>query len=431
MHDHSSISTFQVVPVDSIFVGERQRREVPDEHIKELTKDILENGLIHAPSVDLNGNLIAGWCRLQAIKSITTEYRYGTVMVQPRFVPIVKIKEPDERILFRIELSENLRRKNLSPLDEARAIAKLHAMFKEQNPLQTLAETGKAIDEIRGDERTEDRQRGEVADALLLDSFANDPDVAKAQSRREAVRIAKKKLEQELFGGLAALTEQKNSDLILIEGSCLDILPTLQAETFHGIVTDPPYGMGADNFGEQTSATGHQYEDDSETAARIANLILHEGFRLCKPNAHLYMFCDIRMWPTLADLARKYGWTPFATPLIWHKPGLGHAPQPGYFGRRYECILFAQKGNRKLSKSASDVFSYPAVKQKIYAAQKPVELLADILGLSFYPGEHILDPCVGSGSIFRAAKLQKLKCTGIEVNEVAIGLAKSAILEDK
>ncbi len=27
-------------------------------------------------------------------------------------------------------------------------------------------------------------------------------------------------------------------------GSCLDILPTLEAESFDSIVTDPPYGLG-------------------------------------------------------------------------------------------------------------------------------------------------------------------------------------------
>ncbi len=74
---------------------------------------------------------------------------------------------------------------------------------------------------------------------------------------------------------------------------------------------------------------------------------------------------------------------------------------------------------------------YPAVKNKIYAAQKPVELLQEILGLSFYPGEHVLDPCVGSGSLFRAGKLAKLRVTGIELNPLAINLAKAAIAEGK
>jgi DNA modification methylase len=75
------------------------------------------------------------------------------------------------------------------------------------------------------------------------------------------------------------------------------------------------------------------------------------------------------------------------------------------------------------------VFVHPAVKDKLYAAQKPVELLKEIMALSFYPGECVLDPCCGSGSIYRAAAASKLKCTGIELNPTAIGLAKAAIAE--
>ena len=426
------MSTYvELLPVDGIFVGERQRKDYPEKHILELREDIIRDGLIHAIATDLSTNLVVGGCRLQAVKGITVPYRYGQLVVEPGYIPVVRINQGDERVLFRIELHENLRRKNLSPVEEAQAIAKLHNMFKGENPEQTRADTGAALDAIRGEApRLAPAQAKEIGDALLLDSFATDPDVKKAATRHEAVRIAKKKLEQEFLGGLGALQATKaklDSDYVLLEGSCVEILPTLAPNSFSGIVTDPPYGMDADKFGEQSSATGHQYEDDAETALWIATSILANGFKLCKDDAHLYMFCDIRLWPTLAETSRLHGWLPFATPLIWYKPGLGHAPQPGYFGRRYECLLFAQKGNRKLSKSASDVFTYPAVKDKVYAAEKPTTLLEEILGLSFYPGEHILDPCVGSGSIFKAARAQKIKCTGIELNSIAIGLSKAAI----
>jgi DNA modification methylase len=419
----------ELVRTDDIYVGERQRKEYPDKYIEELRGDILRDGLIHAIATNMNYNLVVGGCRLRAIQGITQPYKYGSQEIPAGYIPVVRINEGDDRVLFRIELHENLRRKNLTPVEEAQAITKLHHMFKESNPDQSRAETGAALDAVRGNTpRLPPAQIQEVSDSLLLDSFADDPEVKRAATRREAVRIAKKKLEQEFLGGLGALqVSNVNSDFTLIQGKCEEVFARLPAESFNGIVTDPPYGMGADDFGEQTSATGHQYKDDIETALDVATIILRDGYHLCKPDAHLYMFCDIRQWPLLCALAKEYKWLPFATPLIWHKPGLGHAPQPGYFGRRYECLLFAQKGNRKLSKSASDVLTYPAVKDKVYAAQKPTELLSEILSLSFYPGEHILDPCVGSGSLFRAAKMNKMKATGIDDNPIAIGLARSMI----
>jgi DNA modification methylase len=420
-----------VVPCSSIHVGERQRKEIDDKHVQQLRNDISENGLIHAPSITPEGELIAGFCRLSAIISIESPYRYGSAIIQPGFIPVVAVTEGDERVLFRIELAENLRRKNLSPVDEASAISKLHEYFKQENPLQTPFETGQKLDELRGGEtRSFTNTNKEVAQALIIEQFSKDPDVLNAKTKAEAFKIASKKLEQQFSTGLGAiqsLRAKPSSDFTLLEGSCIDIMPTLTPESFSGIVTDPPYGMDADKFGEQSHAMGHQYEDSEETALLVAGSILSIGYKLCKPDAHLYMFCDIRLWPRLVNMCKSIGWQPFATPIIWYKPGLGHAPQPGFFGRRYEAILFAQKGNRKLARSAADVLVCPSVKEKIYAAQKPLALLQEILGLSFYPGEHVLDPCVGSGSLFRAGKLAKVKVTGIELNEVGIGLAKATL----
>jgi len=420
-----------IVKIDSITVGERQRSEVDANHIKDLTFDIVHDGLIHAPVVDTNQKLVVGFNRLQACKAIAIPYRYGQMIINPGDIPVNVVKEFDEKVLFRIELSENMKRKNLSPADEAKAIAKLHSLFaEERGDAHSKADTGAALDGMRSEApRTEAARHKEVADSLIINSFADDPDVKKAKTRAEALRIANKKLEQAFIGGLGAKIQPKSNDFTLLEGEAQTYWDHLHDASFDGIVCDPPYGIDADEFGEQSHAVGHQYKDSRDSAIVFINTILEQGYHKCKSDAHLYLFCDIRLWPYLAGTAASFGWKPFATPLIWHKPGLGHAPQPGYFGRRYECILFAQKGNRKLSKSASDVFVYPAVKDKIYAAQKPVELLVDLLALSFYPGELVLDPCCGSGSIFRAAKLAKLRATGIEPNPIAIGLSKNAISE--
>jgi site-specific DNA-methyltransferase (adenine-specific) len=197
----------------------------------------------------------------------------------------------------------------------------------------------------------------------------------------------------------------------------------------NGIITDPPYGMGADTFGDQTFKLGHEYEDDEESALRVASSILHQGFRVCKDAAHLYMFCDIRLWSDLKSIAQAAGWQAYPTPLIWHKPNVGHAPQPGFFLRRYEAILFARKGNRTLRTSASDVIECPAPTDKQHAAQKPHELIARLMQLSFLPGEHVLDPCAGSGTVFRAAKASNLLATGIELNPQFVNQCKVIIGE--
>lgn len=420
----------QIIPITQVSFGDRQRSDTPEDHISELAQDIQENGLIHAITLAESNRLVAGFCRLNAIGRLGKEYYYAGKPVPAGHVPVVYTHLVDEGALFRLELSENLRRKNLSPMDEARAIAKLHKLLSANTPGWTRADTGQEIDRTRGVEpRTPQAAREEVGDSLLLDSFANDPDVAKAKTRSEAVKIAKKKLQSEFTASLGALAGIVDTPHKFYEGDCREILTTLPDASVSCIITDPPYGMGADTFGEQTHSMGHQYEDTVELAISIATAVFKEGARVCKPDAHAYLFCDPRRFAELQELARAHGWTPWATPLIWHKPGLGHAPQPGFFGRRYEMILFAQRGNRKLSKSASDVFEFPALKDKLHAAQKPAELYAVLASLSAFPGEVLLDPCAGAGTIFRAAKLGGYNAVGIEADALYANICRSVIAE--
>jgi site-specific DNA-methyltransferase (adenine-specific) len=99
-------------------------------------------------------------------------------------------------------------------------------------------------------------------------------------------------------------------------------------------------------------------------------------------------------------------------------------PRPEHGPRRtYECILFASKGDRKILKVANDVLAYPNVAEKDHGAQKPVELFADLLSRSCYPGEQVLDPFMGSGTIFPAASKERLIATGCEINQEYYNLA--------
>jgi DNA modification methylase len=417
-----------VVPIESIHIGERQRSDVPTSHIEELAKDIQENGLIHAITIDKSNELRAGFCRLSAIQSLKAGFFYASEFISPGFVPVAVVHHDDERSLFRLELMENLRRKNLSPIDEAKAIARMHRMLTADNPAWNEADTGKQLDKIRNTDRSVDKSRTEISESLLIDSFAGDPEVGKAKSRSDAVKIAKRKLEQQFMSGLGALMQTNTgTKYSLLEGDCQLLLHDLPLASFAGIITDPPYGIDADTFGEQAMISGHQYADTKENAASIAEEIFKLGFDLCQDDAHLYMFCDIRNFAALQLLARKHQWKTFDTPLIWSKPGIGHAPQPGFFSRRYEAILFAQKGNRKLSKSQSDVIEIPPLKDKIHAAQKPVDLFKVLMGLSFFPGERVLDPCAGAGTIFRAAHACNLEATGIEQDSKYANICREAI----
>jgi DNA modification methylase len=188
--------------------------------------------------------------------------------------------------------------------------------------------------------------------------------------------------------------------------------------------------MGADEFGDSGGLAegSHAYADDSITALRCYKALATEGFRVAKPQAHLYAFCDIDMFPTIKLLFSDAGWWVFRTPLIWYKRHGMRAPWPE-FGpqRKYETILYAVKGKRNALKMAGDVLTYPPDSNLGHAAQKPVELFRELLCRSCRPGDTVLDPFCGTGTIFPAAHALKVAATGVEIDQASYGIAVKRI----
>jgi site-specific DNA-methyltransferase (adenine-specific) len=192
----------------------------------------------------------------------------------------------------------------------------------------------------------------------------------------------------------------------------------------------PPYGIGANTFGEQTSAEGHEYDDTEEAALRLIDRILAAADGVLKETASVFIFCDIRRWTAIESLLAASGWYVWQTPLIWDKGGLGHCPRPGYGPKRaYECIVYGFRGDFRTLKTGSDVLRYPAVFDKTHAAEKPVALLEELLSWVGLAGTSVLDPTCGSGSTLLAARSLNMKATGIELSEKFANIANARLAE--
>lgn len=406
---------------------DRQRTDPGD--VESLAQSIVKNGLFHAPIVADDGvTIIAGARRAAAVRLLnerSTGFRYGNNDMPPGILPTIQFSDLDDYGQQSIELEENLRRKQLTPIEEARAITKLHEMLKILNPSQTKGETATALGELR-DKPSVPGDDHRITQALLVDRFHEDPDVARADSLKSAFNIAKKKAEIELRAALGAKVVVESKHRIIHGGFTVK---TIEEEmTFDCVIADPPYGVGADSFGDKAFNEGHEYEDDVESALTFCDFILRRCFDLCKLEAHLYMFCDISHFLTLKSYARDAGWHPWRVPIIWNKGGQGHAPRIEHGPRRnYEAILFASKGNKKTRVLKGDVISIAAERDRVHAAQKPMELYRDLLERSCHPSENVLDPCCGSGTVFPAAEALGAIATGIERDEKYANICRQRI----
>ena len=203
----------------------------------------------------------------------------------------------------------------------------------------------------------------------------------------------------------------------------------MESDQFSCIIADPPYGVEAGAFGD-AAKLAHRYTDTPAAARDIAECIFAEAARVAKSQAHLYLFCDIAQFTALQEIAASHGWKPWRTPLVWHKGTSGFAPMmSGGWRRTYELILFASKGHMPLNSLADDVIRISNLRDKVHAAQKPDDLYASLIKCSCIPGDQILDPCCGSGTIFRAAAGTSTIATGIELDPDAHGQALLAIQE--
>ena len=112
----------------------------------------------------------------------------------------------------------------------------------------------------------------------------------------------------------------------------------------------------------------------------------------------------------------------FWKPIVWDKQKIGM----GYHYRsRYEMILFFEKGKRKLNDlSIADVIQCPRIFRG-YPTEKPVPVSEILIRQSTQPGECIIDPFMGSGSVGLAALQQNRDFLGNDICAEAVGISQT------
>ena len=184
-------------------------------------------------------------------------------------------------------------------------------------------------------------------------------------------------------------------------GDCREILPTLGR--FDLLLTDPPYGIGADNRARILSrgklATPKDYGESNWDSAPVDNWTLQTAIG-CAGNQVVWGGNYFNVAPSSCWLVwdKKNGTNDFADcELAWTN-----------FDRAVR--KFEYRWNGMLQEHAGDK------KEQRFHPQKPVPLMRWCL--TFAPdAQSIFDPFMGSGTTLVAAKLEGRKAVGIEINQ--------------
>lgn len=425
---------------------ERQRKEFNPEYIQQLAGSIDANGLINPvvvrKGIDGQYILVAGECRIRAMHimwSMGLDVRHGTSRFIEGHAPCTLFTDLDELAAQEIEFEENARRRDLTWQERASAEAKLLALRrarataegKTEAALPTHTDIAK---EVYGPSTASaNNVRRDIAVAAHLD----DPEIAKASTAQDAFKILKRREElaksAELARSVGATFSSALHDMRL--GDCLEVMVELPPFTFDVILTDPPYGIDADQFGDSgggRSKGSHFYDDSWTEWNRLLTKCAPLWFGLAKPQAHLYMFCDIDNFVMAKQLMIEAGWWVHRTPLTWVNPRSQRIPWPQHGPqRKTQWILYGVKGKRPVLKILSDLLVYPTDENLNHQAQKPIALLADLLSRSVRAGDTVLDSFGGTGSTMVAAHEVKCRATIIERDEAAYGIAAARLKELK
>ena len=199
----------------------------------------------------------------------------------------------------------------------------------------------------------------------------------------------------------------------MIEGDCLEILPSLPNCHFDLVLTDPPYAMPV-SFYEGRNVK-RRWSDSSILTAWF-RLVAQAIRPKMKPDSMLAVFANANavaaFWPVLYEM------TTVLQLVVWDKGSLGMGAP---FRVQTEFVIVGSFGATwQRNKATANVFRYPRVHHadRLHQAQKPDSLMADLVHHLCPDEGRVLDPFAGSGAVNRACARLGIESVSIEWDSV-------------
>lgn len=184
-------------------------------------------------------------------------------------------------------------------------------------------------------------------------------------------------------------------------------MATLPARSVDFILTDPPYIA---SFKARDGRTVRN--DDNDAWLKPAYAEMH---RVLKRDAFAISFYG---WPK-ADLffdAWKSAGFRIAGHIVFRKR---YASRTAFLQYRHEQAMLLVKGNPdRPPNPLPDVIDMPYSGNRLHPTQKPTAILEPLIDSFSRPGDTVLDPFAGSGSILVAARARSRNTIGIELDPV-------------
>lgn len=215
----------------------------------------------------------------------------------------------------------------------------------------------------------------------------------------------------------------------LNQGDAVEWLRSISSASVDLVVTDPPYeSLEKHRSIGTTTRLKHSKSSSNDWFSIFPNSrfedLFREVWRVLKKNTHFYLFCDASTMFVAKPIAESVGFR-FWKPLVWDKKKIGM----GYHYRsRCEFILFFEKGKRKiLDLGIPDVLEAPRILHG-YPTEKPAAISRILISQSSLPGELVLDPFMGAGSVGVASVELGRNFNGNDLSAKAVEITRERLV---
>ena len=217
----------------------------------------------------------------------------------------------------------------------------------------------------------------------------------------------------------------------LYHGDAFEVLSGMAEASVDCVITDPPYTERTHGMAKTNKGAGHRvraidfaaFSDDDLRAALVeCGRVSRRWVVSSLDYAHAFEF-DAN--PPAGLRALRVG--------VWVKPNPMPQISADRPGQGWEAILFLHREDVKPHWSGggrAGVWTFPVVQGAGHPTTKPLPMVADWVRLFTDPGNVILDPFAGSGTTLRAAKDERRKAIGVELEERYCEIAARRLAQD-
>ena len=393
--------------ITDIKVSRERFRDVDDSTLNALCDSLLRFGQLQDIIVDDTMELLDGMHRLSAARALGWSHIGGMLK-----------SDVSETFAREIELETNIRRKDMTWQERAKAISEIDNLKRKTDPGWGQQQTAAVVGATR---------RADISDAIKITKMMElFPEISSAKNISRAMNMAVRKAH--LVGRMMdAETEVKTDTKLAIEdriflGDSVEVIKTFPDDSVDCIITDPPFGLNYYTKVNSAVSVSSPYEDSPESYRRILSMI-PDLYRVLKPDSFCVWFFGMTWYPEVRQAFRDAGFTVDDIPIIWDRTdSKTYTNRPDrYFTRGYDVALHAFKGNPVIvQKAKANIIRIPPVNndERETMVERPIELYAELIRRLTLPNQVVADFFVGSGSCPAAAASTGRKYIGVELDPV-------------